>query len=105
MPFKDPAKQRAAQREWARRHRSGDESNQNEIVEPLLSAEFRLRKAADILDLLSSQIELVRSAKKLDRISKARTIAHLCSVALRAIEASGFEARLEAVERVLKVRR
>ncbi len=103
MPFKDPDAQRAAQREWARRHRSGDNRTRR-TVEPLLPAEFRVRTAADILELLSAQIEELRRAK-LDRVAKARTIGYLCSVALRAVETAGLEARVEAIERTLGTRR
>ena len=70
------------------------------VVAPLPLAE-----AADVLAVLGEQINAVRADAAADPTEKARTLALLAGVALRAIEAKDVAARLEAVERVLKLRR
>ena len=60
---------------------------------------------ADVLAVLGEQINAVRSDAFVDPEEKARTLGMLASVTLRAMEAKDLDARLEAVERVLKLRR
>ena len=60
---------------------------------------------ADVLAVLGEQINAVRADPFTEPQEKARTLGMLTSVALRAIEAKDLAARLEAVERVLKLRR
>jgi hypothetical protein len=59
----------------------------------------------DVLAVLAEQVNAVRADVYADPAEKARTLGFLASVALRAIEAKDLAARLEAVERVLKLRR
>ena len=70
-----------------------------------LPAEFRLQRAADVLDLIGEQVEAVRADTEAGTLEKARCIGYLGGIALRAIEAGDMAARLEAVEAVLKQRR
>jgi len=60
---------------------------------------------ADVLAVLGEQINAVRVDPFADPTEKARTLGMLSSVALRAMEAKDLAARLEAVERVLKLRK
>ena len=60
---------------------------------------------ADVLAVLGEQINAVRADAYSDPGEKARTLGMLASVALRAMEAKDLAARLEAVERVLKLRK
>jgi hypothetical protein len=60
---------------------------------------------ADVLAVLGEQINAVRADPFGEPQEKARTLGMLSSVALRCIEAKDLAARLEAVERVLKLRR
>jgi hypothetical protein len=60
---------------------------------------------ADVLAVLGEQINAVRGDAFADSAEKARTLGMLSSVALRAMEAKDLAARLEAVERVLKLRK
>ena len=64
-----------------------------------------LRTPADVVDLLSAEVEAVRRDLRIDPVEKARTIGMLATVALRAMDAAASEGRLEAIERVLKLRR
>lgn len=64
-----------------------------------------LRMPSDVVDLLAAEIETVRRDVRIDSVEKARTIGMLAAVALRAMEAAACEGRLEAIERVLKLRR
>lgn len=60
---------------------------------------------ADVLELLAEQANAVRADVSGDVLDKARTLGFLATVALRTMEARDLAARLEAVERVLKLRR
>jgi hypothetical protein len=60
---------------------------------------------ADVVAVLAECVNLVRADVFMDPSEKARTLGMLSSVALRAMEAKDLAARLEAVERVLKLRK
>jgi hypothetical protein len=60
---------------------------------------------ADVLALLAEQVNMVRADVLADPTERARTLGFLASLALRAMEARDITARLEAVERVLKLRK
>ena len=60
---------------------------------------------ADVLAVLAEQVNAVRADHLADPVERARTLGFLAGVALRAMEAKDLAARLEAVERVLKLRK
>src|SRR3954469_8128039 len=60
---------------------------------------------ADVLAVLAEQVQQVRGDIGADPVERGRTLVSLCAVALRAMESRDTEARLEAVERVLKLRK
>jgi hypothetical protein len=60
---------------------------------------------SDLLAVLAEQINAVRAYAHADPIECARTVGMLAGAALRAIEAKDLAQRLEAVERVLKLRK
>ena len=64
-----------------------------------------LQSPADVLAVIGEQVNAVRADPLADPAEKARTLGFLSSIALRAFEARDLAARLEAVERVLKLRR
>ena len=64
-----------------------------------------LEAPADVLAVIEEQVNAVRADPLADPAEKARTLGFLSSVALRAFEARDLDARLEAVERVLKLRK
>lgn len=102
MPYADEQKRRAYQRDYRRRKRAGETATPAKLALP---AEFRLQTALDALELLTEQIALVRADESLGTIERARCIAQLIGVSLRAIEAGDLAARLEAIETVLRERR
>ena len=102
MPYRDPERQRAYQREYGRLRRTGEAQTPRQTAIPL---PFRLKTAADVLALLEEQVGAVRGDSKLTTVERARTVGYLAGVALRAIEAGDLAARVEAVEAVLKARR
>ena len=59
---------------------------------------------ADVLALIEEQVNVVRADALADPTERARTLGFLASLALRAMESRDLTARLEAVERVLKLR-
>jgi hypothetical protein len=100
MPYRDE-RQRAYNREWMRTRRTAESGTPGGTPLP---AEFRLRTAQDVIDLLSDQIEAVRDEEAVGTLERARTIGFLAGIALKAIEAGNMAARLEALESVLKAR-
>jgi hypothetical protein len=55
--------------------------------------------------MLGEQMEYLRANPDLDPFRRAGLLAQLASVALRAIELSTLEARVEAVEAALRIRK
>ena len=68
-------------------------------------APVALNQPADVLTLLEEQANAVRADPVAEPLDKARTLGFIASVALRTMEARDLTARLEAIERVLKLRR
>jgi hypothetical protein len=64
-----------------------------------------LEHPADVLDLLREQVNALRADPLIDPVERARTLGLLAALALRAMDSRDLQARLEAVERVLKLRR
>ena len=60
---------------------------------------------ADVLAVIAEQVNAVRADSATDPVERARTLGLLSGIALRAMESRDVVARLEAVERVLKLRR
>jgi hypothetical protein len=103
MPYADPDRGRAYQRDYRRTRRAGDECTTPCTTR--LPLEFRLRTASDVLDLLEEQVDAVVKDADSTALEKARCIGFLCGVTLRAIETGDLAARLESVEAVLKARK
>src|SRR3954466_8578897 len=100
MPYKDPEARRTYDTAYKQLRRGGGPALSNPLVPP----EVRLQTARDVLALLAEQVNAVQAAPDADPLEKARVIGFLAGFALRAIEAGDQQARLEAVERVLKLR-
>ena len=103
MPYADADRARDYQREYRRMRRCGDGCTTPSTTH--IPAEFRLRRAADVLLLLEEQVDAVRRDLKAGALEKARCIGYLAGISLKAIEAGDLSARLEAVEAVLKRRK
>jgi hypothetical protein len=101
MPYKDPDRQRVAKAEHARRRRAARVEPGRGTLGPLISGELRVQTAHDVLGVLSEQIEAVLADAELGTGERARVVATLAGVALRAIETGQLAARLEALERAL----
>lgn len=102
MPYRDPDRARDYQREYRRTRRTGD-SCTTPCTTPL-PLPFRLKTAADVLQLLEEQVEAVRAESEAGTLEKARTIGYLAGVSLKAIEAGNLAARIEMLEAILKQR-
>src|SRR5262245_34168449 len=101
MPYANPDHARDYHREYRRLRRAGDLcSTPSQTAIPTT---FRLQTSQDVIDLLQGQVAAVLGSKA-DAITKARTVAYVASVSLRAIEAGNLAARVEALESVLKHR-
>jgi hypothetical protein len=102
MPYRDPDKRRAYQREYRRMRRAGSSQTPGQTLLPL---PFRLRTARDVLGLLEEQIDAIRHEPEAGTLEKARAVGYLAGIALKAVEVADLSARVEAVERVLKRRK
>lgn len=102
MPYKDPEKRRASNREAQRRRRArakGD-TRSARTRKPLPELEaLRYGTARAILGLLNRQIEAVEGEKEAGTIEKARAIGYLSSLMLRVIETGDLTDRIEALEK------
>jgi hypothetical protein len=101
MPYKDPKRRRAYQREYKRMQRAGGRTPS----QPLIPLPMRLKTARDVLELLEQQINAVRDEPEAGTLEKARVVGYLAGIALKAVEVADLSARVEAVERVLRGRR
>ena len=102
MPYKDPDRARAYQREYRRLRRAGDACTTP--CTPSVPMEFRLQTARDVLELIEEQVQAVRTETQATKLERARCIGYLAGVALKAIEAGNLAGRIEALEGVLKHR-
>lgn len=71
---------------------------------PAVVAPLPLRNARDVLAALGEQLNLVRQDRHANTQGRARTVAYIAAVALKAVEISDLAERLEAVEAALKMR-
>ncbi len=104
MPYKDPEKSRAYQREYRRMRRAGKSTTPGQTLIPM---PFKMKTAQDILVIISEQVQAVRNAPKEEAgtLEKARCIGYLCGIGLKAVEVADLEGRLNALEQILKGRR
>ena len=103
MPIKDPNHRRAYDRERKRAERSGGPTLSPTLLD--LPSEYRLTKAQDVLAILTEQLEAVRNDIEIKSTERARCVAYVCGVALKAIEAGEVAKRLQELERAVKSRR
>jgi hypothetical protein len=105
VPYKDPERRRAYDREYKRTHRRGPSKGgvrpaRTPTSNPAL-AEIRLATARDVLTLLEEEVNAVRGEPNVGVLERARTVGYLAGVALRAVEAADLESRLDALERTV----
>ena len=103
MPYKDPDKRREYEREKRRRQRAAAqivalEGTKKNPCPPQASGPIRTPQ--DVLDVLSAQIRLVESARA-ETLIRARTIATLANVVLKALEVGDLAARVASLENQL----
>lgn len=95
MPYRDPEQRRQYLRGYMRARRAGDVIPR---VKPALPGGLRATTATDVVRILVGQVEAVRRARRLGVVERARTVAYLASVLLRAIETADLAKRLEDLE-------
>lgn len=98
MPFKDKERSRRYNREYARLRRAG-QPGAGAVVQVLqASSPEQTSTASGLLHILGGLISDVIKSPQGDPFIKARTVAFVVSVALRAIETADLEARLTNLE-------
>jgi hypothetical protein len=100
MPFRDPEDRRRYDRDRRRLQRAAGRTSLREVPGPT-----RLRVAADVEAVLARAVELATDDQKAKDVEKARALAQIAAVALRLIEVHDLGERLEALERILVLRR
>ena len=96
MPYKDPDQARTYHREYARQKRAGEVKP---FVQPQTPADFE--QALEIGSLLSETLAEVRAWEG-DTLQKARCLAYVAAVALKAAESGSIERRLQQLEESLE---
>lgn len=104
MPYANPERQRKANAEYMRRQRAADCGTPRGTVGLLLSQDIRVKTAGDVLTVLEDQVRSVLADEALGTVERARVLATLAGVSLRAIEAADLALRVEAIEDVLNDR-
>ena len=92
MPYRDPEKQREANRESARRRRAGLTAEKKRKT-----ARMRLKTAADVQRMLGQAANDIR-ALDCDPIARGRSLAYIAGVILKCLEVGEFEERLAELE-------
>jgi hypothetical protein len=91
MPYADLERQRAYKRGWMQMRRAGECGTPGGTTLPV---SFRVQTAADVLDLLSNEIEAVRGDPEAKTLEKARVVGYLAGIALRAVEVAQLSGRV-----------
>ena len=98
MPFKDPERRRTYNREYARLRRAGQPTGSRGIEVIHVSNLQQTETARGLLRILGGLIGDVLESEQGDVFMKARTVAYVVSVALRAVETSDLETRVSNLE-------
>jgi len=93
---------RAYMRQYMRQYRAAG-NDATHVRVRLLPDDYRAQTARDLCDVLAEAIADVRADDTLTSTSRARTIATVSGVMLRAIEQTAVLERLERVEAALAV--
>lgn len=100
MPYKEPEKRRAYDRERKRAKRAGGGP-----ASPIrLLPELRIRVVEDVTSLLEEAVDLIRHDLEARDLDRGRGLLSACGVALKVVEAGNLVARLEEIETVLNRR-
>jgi len=100
MPYADPEKQRAANRESARRRRAGEPRRTGvtrRTTDPGLQ-ELKLSTATQVIEMLTEQARIVRDDPDLKSPERCRCLVYLGSVLLSAIQVGNLEDRILSLE-------
>lgn len=99
MPYRDIEQRRAVQRECQRRKRRGLTPSPRQPSPTLVA--LRCRAVEDVLVILEQEMGILRTARGVKPVERGRTLAYICGIALRAIEARDLVGRIEALEAAL----
>jgi hypothetical protein len=98
MPYRDPDKRRAYDRERKRAERAG----RYPVSPTRLPAEFRVQVMGDISALLEEAIQLIQNDESARGVERGRALLSACTIALRVAEARDVLTRLDDIERAMK---
>jgi hypothetical protein len=98
MGYKDPERRRSYNREYQRLRRAGQPTGSRGIEVIRVSNLQQTETARGLLRILGRLIGDVLESEQGDVFMKARTVAYVVSVALRAVETSDLETRVSNLE-------
>jgi len=98
MPFKDPERRRSYNRDYQRLRRAGQPIGSRGVAVIHVSNLEQTETARGLLRILGGLIGDVLESKQGDAFIKARTVAYVVSVALRAVETGDLETRVSNLE-------
>ena len=97
MPYKDPEKRRAWQREAKRRTRAGKTAQKSRRTQP-----FRLDSAVAVRKMLE-RVVLELEAQQVEVATKGRILCRIGEVCLKALEQGDLETRLVELEKAISI--
>lgn len=98
MPYRDEEKQRQYKREWQRANRGGTRHN------PVEPGGTRLQSPDEVLAVLEEQIETLRRDRRLRSVERAKAIAQLAALTLKALEHRDMERKVDDIESAVRMR-
>lgn len=100
MPYKDPEKNKAYQREYQRKRKQQDKARKGEFLVPDDIDPAELVTVDGLKRILANHISLL-NLYETDAIIRARAIAQLASIQAKIIETSELEKRIAEIEKKL----
>lgn len=98
MPYKDPQKQREYKREWQRARRKEC------CQDPDGRSGTQLQTPDDVITVLEVQVDALRRDRGLKSTDRAKAIAQLAALTLKAIESRDIERKVEGIEAAVRMR-
>lgn len=105
MAYKSRENRRAYNTAYQRARRAGRQTSGQPQCQSEAVAAVRITCARELREVLVGYVNAVGADTGADMLAKARTVGMLAGPLLRAIEAEGLTARVEALERALASRR
>jgi hypothetical protein len=105
VAYKSREHRRTYNTAYQRARRAGCQTRGQAVRQSEALAAVRITCARELREVLVTYVNAVSADTSASTLAKARTVAMLAGPLLRAIEAEGLTARVEAIERTLSTRK